>query len=987
MRDVNFREWLGQRRWKGAPLKAGMIDGRIRRLKRIERALEELGFEERDLDALHAAGRWPELMERLRLLFGDWRSNAAAARRMAPQSPDPTRQLMNIHAAARQYGHFAEGRDPNYDAEHDQADAGDEIEEIDETALDHLRAKFLERFPDFESGGGFAGRSSYHPEEDDYKRPLIAAVQARLAERPVPDEEELGGWLLDQLLPNNALNLVGDYRRKQHLRAVRDRSGGAFERAVGRLTLSRAEPSEAAEAFTQEIWPLVREGSEESKPYGDSRILATLFPAFARPGEAISVATRKFENFAEALLGRKLFGWNPLTAAEYRDALALAHRLFEEIGGWGWAPRDLWDVQGFIWVTCEEKLDVTRDRQADRIRKYALDRFIAPARVRGDATVQIRAGDVHNALGLTAAHANVCQALRGRKFRELAGVGEASVAGPENSSTTTFTFGLGPASPSAVPTTFYERRPTNLILYGPPGTGKTYRTAAEAVRLCDGLPEGDPLLTDPERRGELMARYRQLATEERIDFVTFHQSIGYEDFIEGLRPTTLTQEGAEMASGFRLEPVAGAFRKIAERAEALSVDESSDSYPLAGRKFFKMSLGEAANPEDDYLFEEAMEGGFLHMGDESGIDWSEPRFDSKMAMIDAYAEKHPDEPVLSTLSGAIEFPFTLRHRVSIGDIVIVSKGNLAFRAIGEVTGEYHNVERDDLYTIRRAVRWLWVDREGVSYDVINNKRFSQRTVYELARAELKIDAIQSLIDRSLSAGRGPGSRRIRNFVLVIDEINRANVSKVFGELITLIEPDKRLGEAHELRALLPYSKKPFGVPANLHIVGTMNTADRSIALLDTALRRRFNFSEMPPRPELLPDDVDGVPLRRVLKVMNDRIEYLIDRDHRIGHAFFMSAGSFDRAAVDRAMRDKVIPLLQEYFFEDWSRVAAVLGERPERGGGFLDCRRLKDPTRQGSEDRFSWTVRAEFSKDAYLRLIVTSGADAVEHLEAAEADG
>jgi 5-methylcytosine-specific restriction protein B len=153
----------------------------------------------------------------------------------------------------------------------------------------------------------------------------------------------------------------------------------------------------------------------------------------------------------------------------------------------------------------------------------------------------------------------------------------------------------------------------------------------------------------------------------------------------------------------------------------------------------------------------------------------------------------------------------------------------------------------------------------------------------------------------------------------------------------------------------------------------MNTADRSIALLDTALRRRFIFRELAPDPSLLPADTDGVPLRRVLATINDRIEYLIDREHRIGHAFFMGEGGKDRAAIDATMRDKVIPLLQEYFFEDWGRVATVLGEPRGKGGGFLHCRTLADPTGGDGEPRESWSVRSAFSPDAYHRLVGKPG--------------
>ena len=199
----------------------------------------------------------------------------------------------------------------------------------------------------------------------------------------------------------------------------------------------------------------------------------------------------------------------------------------------------------------------------------------------------------------------------------------------------------------------------------------------------------------------------------------------------------------------------------------------------------------------------------------------------------------------------------------------------------------------------------------IQSDIVVDQKSYEWAIAKSLRSEVKYEASVSLP---------------KPFILIIDEINRGNISRIFGELITLIEDSKRAGAEEALSVTLPYSKKEFSVPNNVYIIGTMNSSDRSLTGLDIALRRRFTFIEMPPKPELLNDVViEGLNVGKLLEVINQRIEVLLDRDHCIGHANFMSLKKQPTLEhLASIFKQKIIPQLQEYFFDDWSKINMVL---------------------------------------------------------------
>lgn len=475
---------------------------------------------------------------------------------------------------------------------------------------------------------------------------------------------------------------------------------------------------------------------------------------------------------------------------------------------------------------------------------------------------------------------------------------------------------------------------SNTILYGPPGTGKTFSTIDRVVQALDSDFEWD-------NRHELKTRYDQLVSNGQVVFTTFHQSYSYEDFVEGIRAKTNKE-----SKSISYDVESGVFKKICESASNFEVSHKSKlEGGLAGRKIWKMSLGNTYIGEEDSVYEYCIENEVILLGYGDDVDFS-----SCKNITQVYEEYKKEYEEVKSNDFAIQVANTFVNKINKGDLVVISDGNHKFRAIAEITGDYHCLTREQAeasyFQQARSVKWLLTYDQSRPKEELFKKNLSQMTLYQLHNTTISREKLENLLKDDAPKIQD------KQYAIIIDEINRGNISKIFGELITLIEPSKREGQPEALSVTLPYSKRQFTVPSNLHIIGTMNTADRSLALLDTALRRRFDFVEMMPDYKTLqyksgkPYVVNGIDLVLMLKAMNDRIEYLYDREHTLGHAFLMPVvelikkGSEDKAIEELKLifRNKIIPLLEEYFYEDWSKIALVLGDNQKESATLKEQR-------------------------------------------------
>ena len=432
----------------------------------------------------------------------------------------------------------------------------------------------------------------------------------------------------------------------------------------------------------------------------------------------------------------------------------------------------------------------------------------------------------------------------------------------------------------------------NIILQGAPGTGKTYRIPELVVRLCE--PEFD---ANNATRKELMSVYNRLKEEKRVMFTTFHQSMDYEDWLEGLRPVLENDQVR-----YKIEP--GIFKRLCTEAER----------PLSAKKdvnisdeaiVWKVSLsGTGDNP----VRRDCMKNGYIRIG------W------------DGYGENITEETDWSIHNGEGKTILNaFINTMKVGDIVMSCYSSRTIDAIGIVTGEYEWHDNFEHYKRVRRVKWLV---KGINEDIVklnDDKTMTLGTVYRLNA--ITLDKVKSLLDKYEASKTLIDNNK--PYVIVIDEFNRGNVSKIFGELITLLEPDKRKGMRDAESVLLPYSKKEFYIPSNVFLVATMNTADRSLDTIDYAIRRRFAFITVKPQ-EIDDDNFNSELFREVSSLFisnydeyaesgfDDTIKLLpaetLSEEYRpedvwIGHSYFIMDGEY--ALQDRLLFE-IIPLLEEY---------------------------------------------------------------------------
>ena len=391
----------------------------------------------------------------------------------------------------------------------------------------------------------------------------------------------------------------------------------------------------------------------------------------------------------------------------------------------------------------------------------------------------------------------------------------------------------------------------------------------------------------------LKNRFDELKQAGQIEFVTFHQSYSYEEFVEGIKPAL---ENKDLS--YKLED--GIFKQISSEALFASLD-------------------------------------ILEQDSQASFEFNH--------ILEKFKELYPVGTAIKTEKSCFAIIDYLDTSIRVSPLESKHNYSVSYEPLEEM----FKIHLDTPYSMPKDLADKFGSFKGLSTYYFNileklkeiHSEYSSKTSCIITEytQEQKNLYIKKYHKKEIGI-----KNNVKPYILIIDEINRGDVSKIFGELITLIEEDKRIGNKYQMKTTLPYSKEPFGVPNNLYIIGTMNTADRSIALLDAALRRRFDFEEIMPRPELLAGKVvAGINLEQLLKRINERITDKYDRDHQIGHSYLMDVAlendtdEISKNKLERAYKNRILPLLNEYFYNDTKTVSQILNcSENELQNNFLD---------------------------------------------------
>lgn len=502
--------------------------------------------------------------------------------------------------------------------------------------------------------------------------------------------------------------------------------------------------------------------------------------------------------------------------------------------------------------------------------------------------------------------------------------------------------------------------PLNQILYGLPGTGKTYNSMLLALEIIDGF--------FPENADEAKRKFNYYKDIGQIAMITFHNSYKYADFVEGISATL----SSKLAGTQEHKIKDGIFKEIANiaRAEIESfpnkIDFSQNDNTI---KFFKASIGVSAKEKDNssvnYCFENNyivldMLGGIDYSILEDTDDWEKAQDEIRQAYL--YEGQNNDQ-----IRSGIQSIYYFKNHMKKGDIVLVSNDNERVIAIAVIKDNYIFKDLAGLrYNHFRKVDWIIKDC-SIPITKFYRKEFSEQPIYELSRRNIIIENLSSFINKN--------EARTRNYVLIVDEINKGDIYKIFGEIITLIDPEKRVGKREALKIKLPYSKDTFGVPDNLYLIGTMNFSEKT-EILDPTLRRRFDFIKVSINYDLLNFKIDGIEIDTLLRVINQRIEYLTSEYDCIGHSYFLRL--LDTPSLETLVEifeHQINPLIKDIFKDDYKKIAMVFGDNKRKKNEqifvkskLLDLKKLFGKNFKPKDQKNVFYLDAPKSAEAYINI-------------------